>query len=139
MIDPVDTARAARAARHWAEVWQKAWEALDTDAVVALYAPSAIFTSQPFLDPDLGADGVRDYVAGAFAGEGAVRARFGTPIVDGDRVSVEWWAALTEAGEEVTLAGTSTLRFDAAGLVVEQRDTWNLAPSRREPPSGWGS
>jgi hypothetical protein len=59
-------------------------------------------------------------------------------VVDGDRASIEWWAALTEDGEEVTLAGTSTLRFDDAGLVIEQRDTWNLAPTLLEPPAGWG-
>lgn len=135
MTNPVD---AAAAARRWAEVWQRAWEALDIDAVVALYAPDATLRSQPFRELDRGRDGVRDYVAGAFAEEAAVRAWCGVPVVDGDRASIEWWAALTEDGEEVTLAGTSTLRFDAAGLVIEQRDTWNLAPTRLEPPPGWG-
>jgi ketosteroid isomerase-like protein len=133
-----DRVDAAAAARRWAEVWQRAWEALDTEAVVALYAPDATFRSQPFRDLERGRDGVRAYVAGAFADESTVRAWFGSPVVEGDRASVEWWAALSEAGEEVTLAGTSTLRFDADGLVIEQRDTWNLGPSRREPPAGWG-
>jgi hypothetical protein len=36
------------------------------------------------------------------------------------------------------LAGTSVLRFDADGLVVEQRDAWNQADRRREPQEGWG-
>jgi len=58
--------------------------------------------------------------------------------VDGERASVEWCAALLEAGEEVTLAGTSVLRFDADWLVTEQRDTWNMTAGRREPPDGWG-
>lgn len=79
-----------------------------------------------------------DYVTGAFAEEREVRAWFGDPVVDGDRVSVEWWAALLEDGAEVTLAGTSSLQFDADGLVVTQRDTWNMAPGRHEPPDGWG-
>jgi hypothetical protein len=81
---------------------------------------------------------VREYVSGAFAEEESVRAWVGTPVVNGDRAAIEWWAALTENGLETTLAGTSVLRFDAAGLVVEQRDTWNQADGRREPPDGWG-
>ena len=135
MTERVD---AAAAARRWAEVWQRAWEALDPDAVVALYAPNATLLSQPFRELERGRNGVGDYVRGAFAEEAAVRAWFGRPVVDGDRASIEWWAALTEDGEEVTLAGTSTLRFDDGGLVTEQRDTWNLAPTRLEPPAGWG-
>ena len=133
-----DRGHAAAAARRWAETWQRAWEALDADAVVALYAPDAVVTTQPFRESERGIDAIRGYIAGAFAEETAVRAWVGTPMVDGDRASVEWWAALTEAGEDVSLAGTSTLRFDANGLVTEQRDSWNLAPSRREPPAGWG-
>jgi hypothetical protein len=44
-------------------------------------------------------------------------------------------ASLLEDGEDVTLAGTSDLRFDAAGLVTEQWDAWNVVPKRRDPPA----
>lgn len=128
----------ADAARRWAATWQAAWEALDVEAVVALYHPDARFSSQPFRAVFDGRDGVRSYVAGAFGEERDVRAWFGTPIVDGDRAAVEWWAALVDEGREVTLAGTSVLRFDADGLVLEQRDTWNVRDGRSEPPTGWG-
>lgn len=129
---------ASAAAARWATTWQRAWEALDVEAVADLYAPSVRFTSQPFRGVEAGRDGVRSYVAAAFAEESDVRAWFGEPVVEGERAAVEWWAALREAGEEVTLAGTSNLRFDGDGLVVEQRDTWNLAAGRLEPPPGWG-
>jgi hypothetical protein len=126
------------AARTWATTWQRCWESGEVQPIVALYAPDAEFTSQPFRDVSHGRHGVRDYVAGAFADESEVRAWFGEPIIDGERASVEWWAALREAGEEVTLAGTSVLRFDADGLVEAQRDTWNMTAGRHEPPDGWG-
>lgn len=129
----------ADAARRWAAIWQRAWEALDVDGVVALYHADARFSSQPFRTELRGRDGVRGYVSAAFAEEREVRARFGTPIVDGERAAVEWWAALVDEGREVTLAGTSVLRFDADGLVLEQRDTWNVRDGRRDPPEGWGS
>jgi SnoaL-like domain len=129
---------ARSAAQRWAEVWQRAWEAQDTEAIVALCHPEIVFSTQPFRVPYLGRAGVREYVRQAFAEEEAVRAWFGTPVVDEDRAAIEWWAALTENGVEITLAGTSVLRFDSDGLVVEQRDAWNQADGRREPPSGWG-
>ena len=77
-------------------------------------------------------------MAAAFGDEADVLARFAGAIVDGDRASVEWWASLVEEGRDITLAGTSVLRFGPDGLVVEQRDTWNQADGRRDPPPGWG-
>jgi len=126
-------------ARRWARVWQRAWESHDADAVAALYAPRSTFSSEPFRVPFRGPGGVRDYTGRAFAEEAEVRAWFGSPVIDGDRAAVEWWAALRENGEEITLAGTSVLRFDADGMVVEQRDTWNRTAGRRQPPDGWGA
>lgn len=122
------------AARRWAATWQRCWEAGDVGPIVDLYAPGAAFSSQPFRARELGRQGVRAYVEGAFASESEVRARFGEPIVDGRRAAVSWWAELREEGEEITLAGTSVLTFDDAGLVVDQWDTWDQADGRRPPP-----
>jgi ketosteroid isomerase-like protein len=127
----------AAAARRWAETWQSAWEAQDVGAVVALYAEDTVFSSQPFRTPFRGAAGVREYVAHAFAEEEDVRAWFGEPVVQGERAAVEWWASMRENGRDVTFAGTSVLRFDGEGLVVEQRDTWNETEGHAPPP-GWG-
>ncbi len=126
------------AAQRWANVWQSAWEAGGLEAIVALYADDAVFSSEPYRAPFRGRDGVRTYVAVAFAEEDDVRARFGQPIVTGERAAVQWWASLVEEGKGLTLAGTSILTFDDAGLVVDQWDTWNTIDERREPPEGWG-
>ena len=128
----------AAAARRWARTWQRAWERGDVESVVALYADDAVFLSQPFRSPHQGRVGAREYVSEAFAEESGVRCWFGEPVVDGGRAAVEWWAALAEDGREITLAGVSMLRFGPDGRVVEQRDAWNQADGRREPPLGWG-
>jgi hypothetical protein len=128
----------ASAARRWADVWQRAWEAEDTEAIVALYHADAVFSTQPFRTPYRGRSGVRDYVSRSFSEEEGPRVWVGEPVVGGEHAAIEWWAALTEDGIEITLAGTSVLRFDAEGLVVEQRDTWNQANGLQEPPEGWG-
>jgi hypothetical protein len=105
---------------------------------VALYHPDTLFSTQPFRVAHLRQAGVREYVAQAFAEEEAVRVWVGSPIVEGDRAAIEWWATLVENGVETTLAGTSVLHFDEEGLVVEQRDAWNQVDGRREPPHNWG-
>jgi hypothetical protein len=124
------------AAERWAKTWELAWNRGEVEPIVALYADGCIFSSEPFRRPYGGRDGVREYVAGAFAQESDVTARFGQPIVGAEAVAVPWWATLVEDGEVITLAGTSVLRFDADGLVAEQWDTWNQASARIEPIGG---
>ena len=131
-MNPID------AAARWARVWHDAWEARDTEAIVALYAPDVRFSTEAFRAPYLGPDGVRRYVAQAFDEERDPRVWTGAPIVAGDRAAIEWWAAVTENGTEITLAGVSVLRFDGEGRVVEQWDSWNQADGLRSPPEGWG-
>lgn len=130
---------AVDAARRWADTWQRGWTARDVDAVRALYHPNVLYAGEPFREPERGIGEVRAYFARTFGEEDEIRAWFGEPVVDGQRASIEWWATLLEDGAEVTLVGTSTLRFDADGLVVEQRDTWNQADQRVAPPESWGS
>ena len=81
---------------------------------------------------------MRAYVEQALAGEEQIRAWFGEPVVDGDRAAIAWWATLVEDGREISLAGTSLIRFDPDGKVVSQWDSWNQADGRVEPPPGWG-
>ena len=129
---------ATEAARRWAEAWRQGWEALDPEPILARYAPNALLSTQPFRTPYRGIAGVREYVTQALAEEEDPRVSMSEPIVEGDRASVSWWASLREDGADATLAGTSVLRFDADGLVVEQWDAWNQLGERRNPPSSFG-
>jgi len=129
----------AAAAERWARVWRDGWEARDTEAIVALYAPDVVFSTQAFRVPYRGRDGVRDYVSHAFAEEREPRVWAGAPIVSGDRAAIEWWAVVIENDQPTTLAGVSVLRFDADGLVTRQEDAWNQGDGLHEPPPGWGA
>jgi hypothetical protein len=101
----------------------------DVDAIAALYAPGAVFYSHPFRTLQRPAD----YVAWAFADQQVAECRFGDPVADGDRAAVDWWAVVTSVdGTVQSLAGTSLLRFDTEGLVIEQRDAWGEAEGRVE-------
>jgi ketosteroid isomerase-like protein len=128
------------AAARWASTWVTAWTSHDVDAVVGLYAEQCVHRSTPFREPHRGRRGVREYVAGAFAGESTVvDVRFGTPAVDGDRACVEYWALLLDRdGAPVTLAGSAFARFDEDGLLTEVRDYWHEAPGHVVPPESRG-
>ena len=125
------------AAARWARTWTEAWEALDPEPIVALYADDVTFSTEPFRDAHRGLEGVRDYVTRVFAEEEGPRVWVSKPIVDGNRASISWWAALRERDADATLAGTSVLRFDDDGQVTEQWDAWNVFAERLSPPSDW--
>ena len=119
------------AARRWAETWSRGWPAADLESIAALYATEALFYSHPFRDPEP----PRDYVERVFAAQAEAECRFGEPVVSSDRAAVDWWGVITDRdGSVETIAGTSLLRFDDDGLVVEQRDVWAGEPGRRELP-----
>jgi len=117
----VDTREAAE---RWRETWARGWRAQESAEILALYAEGAYFQSHPFRGPQ----SPRDYIEPTLAGETSAECEFRDPIVDGDRAAVEWHAEtkLKDGGAE-KLAGVSLLRFDADGLVTEQRDFWASA------------
>jgi hypothetical protein len=101
----------------------------DLGSIASLYSSEAVFYSHPFrerLSPS-------EYVEWAFADQAEAECRFGEPVVSGDRAAVDWWGVIrSRDGSVETVAGTSLLRFDADGLVVEQRDAWAGMPGHHE-------
>jgi hypothetical protein len=126
---------AEAAARAWVAAWTRAWHALDADLLVPIYAEDTVHRSHPFRD----AGNPIEYARWTFAEEdGEPEVWMGDPIVTGDRAAIEWWAVVTENGKQVSLAGTSILRFDTEGRTVEQTDYWGQADGRTPPFEGWG-
>ncbi len=125
------------AARRWARTWERAWPAKDAEAIAELYADGAIYRSHAMRDPEPGS--ALGYTRSQFALEDSIECRFGAPLTSGDRAAVEWWASWIEDGQDVTLAGTTVLRFDAEGRVVEHVDYWVEREGRLPPFPGWGT
>lgn len=122
------------AARRWIEAWTHSWRELNADLLEPLYADDAVHRSHPFRDPG----NPVEYARWALAEEeGEPEVWMGDPIVSGDRASIEWWACMVENGKQVSLAGTSIVRFDADGSVVEQSDYWGQDEGRVPPWEGW--
>jgi hypothetical protein len=70
-----------------------------------------------------------------------IEVRWGTPIVAGNRMAVEWWTTMHDSEEgDVTLPGCLLLRFSEDGLCEELREYWNLETGDRIlPQTGWGT
>ena len=117
-----------QAVRRWIDRWLNGWRALDPEPIVALYADDCFFLSHPFREHER----PEHFVVRAFGEEELAEPWFGEPIVNGERAAVEWRAYVRENGRDVTLAGTSLLRFREDGQCVEQRDAWAVEDGRIE-------
>jgi len=127
--------RTEEAVRRWIEAWERGWPARDVDAIAGRYRDDAPYRSHPFREVDT----ARSYLERAFGEEDLVEARFGEPVVAGERAAVEYWAVLRSPTEgDVTIAGASFLRFADDGRVVDHRDYWTQTEGARAPSSGWG-
>jgi hypothetical protein len=122
----------------WLDGYRRAWERADTQAVLGLFTADATYRSHPLRPAHTGHDGVAAYWGRATADQQDVRVRFGDPIVDGDRVAVEWWAVMGAGGDPTTLAGCLILTFAAGGRCRELRECWHLAEEILDPPADWG-
>ncbi|MGH2555676.1 MAG: nuclear transport factor 2 family protein [Actinomycetota bacterium] len=125
--------------REWLELYGKAWRERDAKGLGEIFTDNAVYRSQPFREPHVGTEAIREYWRQATADQEEIDLRFGTPIVAGSRAAVEWWAQIRTGGEEITLPGILYLRFAADGRCEELREAWHVQEGRHDPPSGWGS
>jgi ketosteroid isomerase-like protein len=121
----------------WIERYGRAWEQADEKSIVTLFTEDALYRSSPFREPHVGHDQIRTYWRRATGRQHGARVRMGRPLVDGDRVTVEWWTTMIEHGQEVTFPGCLLLRLGPDGRCRELREYWHLAPGRHEPFAGW--
>lgn len=125
--------------RAWIRSYGEAWETADEDLIASLFTEGATYRSSPFRDPYRGHAEIRAYWRRGAGGQRETRVRMGTPLVDRDRVAVEWWTTMIDDGQPVTLPGCLLLRFAPDGRCVDLREYWNLERGRRDPFPGWGS
>jgi len=123
----------------WIEGYRRAWEEKDSDLVVTLFTEDASYRSSPFLEPNLGHEGIRAYWGRVTSSQSRVEVRMGEPVSAGNVVAVEWWATMDVADEgAVTLPGCLLLQLAPDGRCFDLREYWNVQEGRVSPHAGWG-
>jgi SnoaL-like protein len=123
----------------WIEGYRRAWVERDPQAAAVLFTEDASYRSSPFVEPNLGQEGVVAYWTGATSTQADVEVEMGEPLVDGDHAAVEWWTRMRADGDEITLVGCLLLRFAPDGRCEDLREYWNYESGRLPPHEGWGS
>jgi ketosteroid isomerase-like protein len=128
------------AIQSWLASYATAWERADSDLVVTLFSEDATYRSHIFKEPHRGREGVRTYWERATSSQESVTVRWGTPVVDGRMVAVEWWTTMrdSEAAMDITLPGVLLLEFASDDRCVSLREYWAFGEGNLEPPPGWG-
>jgi len=122
----------------WAERYARAWETADEGAAAELFTENATYRSNIFEDPHHGRDGIMSYWRQVTATQSNIRVQMGRPLVDGDRVALEWWTTMDNEGAPVTLPGCLLLRFGDDGLCRSLHEYYLFGEGSMEPPPEWG-
>src|SRR5262245_34911520 len=123
----------------WLERYRKAWIERDAELAGTLFTEDAIYREQPFEKPFLGRDAIRQYWHTVTRSQSAIELTYGTPVVTGRRVAVEWWANFLKDGKPVSIAGEFLLTFVDSSQCRELREYWLFTEGRVTPPQGWGA
>ncbi len=124
-------------ADRWVGSLFAAWRTADPDAAAALFTEEAEYRSHPFRAPMSGRTAIAEYWRRATETQDRLDLHVGTPLVDGDRVAVEWWVSMEDDGEESVSTGSLFLTFDGE-LCRSLRETWIETDGRLDPYDGWG-
>jgi limonene-1,2-epoxide hydrolase len=123
----------------WIERYRAAWEEADADAAARLFAPKSSYRSLVFGAAHEGREGARAYWRRATRSQSEVSVSVGSPIVDADRVAVEWWATMADSEDgEITLPGVLLLSFRSGNLCHTLHEYWAVESGRREAFDRWG-
>jgi hypothetical protein len=122
----------------WMAEYGRAWREADEDAVAELFTETGVYRSAPWRAPHIGRAEIRRYWREEPALHEDLDLRFGTPVVDGRRAAVEWWAIIRQGDETITGPGCLVLRFDSEWRCEELREYWRDFAGLHSPPPGWG-
>ncbi|HET9204282.1 MAG TPA: nuclear transport factor 2 family protein [Acidimicrobiia bacterium] len=122
----------------WVETYRQAWEESDAAKAAGLFTEDATYRSNIFEEPHSGHEGIAAYWTSVTATQSDIEVRMGRPIVDGERVSVEFWTTMNNEGADVTLPGCLLLEFADDGRCRRLHEYYEFMAGRLEPPEEWG-
>ncbi len=92
--------RERQQATAFVEGYGRTWEDWDFDGFVALFADDVVYVEHPIDETVVGREEMARYIRKEQAEQGTARVRMGKPIVEGNRVVGEFWAAMSNRDGE---------------------------------------
>ncbi len=132
---------AAAHAIAFVEGYGRTWQAWDYAGFADLFRDDAIYVEHPVDETVVGREAILGYIRKEHEEQGTAQVRMGRPIVEGDRVAGEFWAAMSNREGEPpgTLMGCFIARLDpATGLCTHFRQYWHECDGWPGPFDGWG-
>lgn len=123
------------------EGYGRTWQSWDLEGFVELFSEDVVYVEHPVDETVVGHEELLRYIVREKEEQGAARVRMGRPIVEGDRVVGEFWAAMSNREDEApgTLAGCFIAHLDpASGRCTHFRQYWFEFEGQPDPFDGWG-
>lgn len=122
-----------RGVEAWMEELRRGWSAGEPDAIGKLFTETVVYRASPFEEPLVGRDLVVSHWQEELDGVVGAVVDFSSPLIDGERVAVEWWAVVTREGSVTTDSGALILEFTGS-LCSRLQEYWMLRDGAIEAP-----
>jgi ketosteroid isomerase-like protein len=123
------------------EGYGRTWQNWDSAGFVDLFSEDVVYVEHPVDETVVGRDEMMRYILKEHEEQGQARVRMGKPIVGGNRVVGEFWAAMTNREGEApgTLTGCFIALLDpSSGKCTHFRQYWFEFDGHPDPFDGWG-
>jgi uncharacterized protein (TIGR02246 family) len=120
------------------ERYRQTWEAWDVEGFTELFSDQAVYVDHPTDAIAIGKDAVADFLRSEGLQQGQVSVELGNPIIDGNRVAVEYWVTRTNGNVKATLTGCLLAQLDADGRCARIHEYWFDIPGQPDRFAGWG-
>jgi len=120
------------------DAYGRTWESWDVPGFVDLFSEDVVYVAHAMQETVVGRSALERYLRKEAAEQGDVSVRMGEPVVEGDRVAVEFWVAATSGGATATIAGCLIARLGPDGRCVSFREYWFDEEGHTEAFEGWG-
>ena len=121
----------------FAEAYGRTWQSWDVEGFVGLFDENVVYVAHPTEETVVGRNALTSYFLKEKEAQGSVTVRIGRPVVDGDRVAVEFWVLATKDGEDASIAGCLNARLDETGRCTSFREYWFDLDGHAAPPVNW--
>lgn len=117
----------------WLDDLRRGWQDRDPRVLANLFTEDVAYALTPFQAPLVGRDAVLAHWVEELAGVLAVDVVLAPPVVDGDRVAVEWRSEVKGVGGHTTEAGVLIVEFED-GLCSRLAEYWMVDDGAADLP-----